>query len=73
MFRTEYHVFGKPVLYSAVYAAIESMNGVRQIRSLVMQCRNSHVRITPNSDLFLPENGLPCLSRLELKLVSVMS
>ena len=73
MFRTEYHVFGKPVLYSAVYAAIESMNGVRQIRSLVMQCRNSHVRITPNSDLFLPENGLPCLSRLELKLVSVMN
>lgn len=72
LFRTEYHVFGKPVLYSAVYAALESMPEVRQIRSLVMQCQNSHVRISQNGDLFLPENGLPYLKHLELKLVSVM-
>ena len=73
LFRTEYHVFGKTVLYSALYAAIESIKGVRQIRSLVMQCRNGHVRINKNSDLFLSENGLPNLNRLELKLVSVMN
>ena len=72
LFRTEYHVFGKAVLYSAVYAALESLPAVRQIHSLVMQCQNSHVRISQNGDLFLPENGLPHLSRLELKLVSVM-
>ena len=73
LFQTEYHVFGKTVLYSEVYAAIESIKGVRQIRSLVMQCRNGHVRINQNSDLFLSENGLPNLNRLELKLISVMS
>lgn len=70
LFQTEYHVFGKPVLYSAVYAAIDLMPEVQQIQTLVMQCRSDCVRINRNGDLFLPENGLPYLRQLELKLIS---
>lgn len=71
LFHTEYHEFGKTILYSAVYAAIDLMPEVRQIQNLVMQCRSDFVKISRNGDLFLPENGLPYLSHLELKLISI--
>jgi len=70
LFQAEYHEFGKTVLYSAVYAAIDLIPEVRQIQTLVMQCRSDGVRVNQNGDLFLPENGLPYLSNLELKLIS---
>lgn len=70
LFQTDYHVFGKPVLYSEVYAAIDLMPEVKQIQTFVMQCRNDCVKINRNGDLFLPKNGLPYLSQLELKLIT---
>lgn len=70
LFSNDYHVFGKTILYSAVYAVFDSMPDVRHIQALVMQCRSDHVTITSNGDLMLPENGLTYLSSLELKLIS---
>ncbi|MBQ8515479.1 MAG: baseplate J/gp47 family protein [Ruminococcus sp.] len=72
LFETTYHSFGKPVLYSAVYAEIDLLKEVRSIQTLMLQCRNDKVKISRSGDLILPENGLAYLSDMEIKIISSM-
>ncbi|MBQ8687324.1 MAG: baseplate J/gp47 family protein [Ruminococcus sp.] len=70
LFATTYHVFGKPVLYSAVYAEIDLLKEVRSIQTLMLQCRSDQVKISQSGDLILPDNGIAYLSDIEIKLIS---
>lgn len=68
LFHVSYHQFGRSILYSAVYAALDSLPEIVQVIHLSMQCHSQGVRISRNGDFFLPENCLPYLSQAELKL-----
>lgn len=57
--------FGKPVLYSAIYGILDTLDCVARVRSLSVDAQGKGIRRSINGDVLLPPNGLAYLKEAD--------